>query len=107
MATGSTVNVAVNVTAPGLSQANTEAQQLHSSLKGAATAAAAIRVATPVRTAQASMPGATDTNLSRGVAGVTGASGRDFAKQAQNSHLSLGKPLMVLVNLAQPTTTER
>lgn len=83
MATGSTVNVAVNVTAPGLSQANTEAQQLHSSLKGAATAAAAIRVATPVRTAQASMPGATDTNLSRGVAGVTGASGRDFAKQAQ------------------------
>ncbi len=83
MATGSTVNVAVNVTAPGLSKANTESQQLHSSLKGAATAAAAIRVATPVRAAQASMPGATDTNLSRGVAGVSGAAGRDFAKQAQ------------------------
>ena len=82
-----TVNVEVNVQSPGLSSAQKQAEQLHNSLKGAAAAAAAIRVPTPVRTAQAAMPGAgstaTDTNLSRGVAGVSGASGRDFAKQAQ------------------------
>ena len=82
-----TVNVEVKVEAPGLSSAQKHAEQLHNSLKGAATAAATIRVPTPVRTAQAAMPNAaptaTDTNLSRGVAGVSGASGRDFAKQAQ------------------------
>lgn len=82
-----TVNVEVNVQSPGLSSAQKQAEQLHNSLKGAAAAAATIRVPTPVRTAQAAMPGAgstaTDTNLSRGVAGVSGASGRDFAKQAQ------------------------
>ena len=82
-----TVNVEVKVEAPGLTSAQKHAEQLHNSLKGAAAAAATLRIPTPVRTAQAAMPNAaptaTDTNLSRGVAGVSGASGRDFAKQAQ------------------------
>ena len=97
MATGSKVNVEINVTAPGLNEANKGATQLHNTLKGAATAAQQVRVPGAVAAARQGVAAssaprmmaaaqgntATATNLSRGVAGATGAEGRDFAKQAR------------------------
>jgi hypothetical protein len=86
MATGSTVNVAVQVTAPGLSQANKDAAQLHTSLKGAATASQGVRVPGPVAAARqgvmATRAESRDYGVARGAVG-TGAEGRDFAKQSQ------------------------
>ena len=95
------INVADNGTTD---KANKNAEQLRATLKSAAAAAESIRI--PVATAAAregvarsqasSQPKsaaykaatgpsgrASDTNLSRGLAGQTGASGRDFAAQAQ------------------------
>jgi len=96
------INIAVNVNDNGTTaQATAQATKLAQALQNAATAAAGVRV--PVATAaarqgvaasQPSMlparaaaagPGGTAsaTNLSRGIGGQTGASGRDFAAEAQ------------------------
>jgi len=96
------INIAVNVSDNGTTaQATAEAKKLAQALQNAATAAAGIRVPvataaarqgvaasqpsmTPARAAAAGPSGtASDTNLGRGVAGATGAAGRDFAAQAQ------------------------
>ena len=96
-----TIKIDVNVADNGTTdKANKNAEQLRATLKGAAEAAASVRI--PVATAAArqgvaaSQPKsaaymaasgpsgqASDTNLSRGIGGQTGASGRDFAAQAQ------------------------
>jgi hypothetical protein len=94
------INIAVNVSDNGTTaQATVAARGLTQALQNAATAAAGIRVPTataaarqgvaaqqslPARAAAAGPAGtASDTNLSRGIGGQTGASGRDFAAQAQ------------------------
>lgn len=96
-----TIKIDVNVADNGTTdKANKNAQELKNTLKGAAAAAESIRI--PIATAAArqgvaaSQPKsaaymaaagpsgtASDTNLSRGISGNTGASGRDFAAQAQ------------------------
>jgi len=88
------INIAVNVSDNGTTaQATAEARKLKQALQDAASVAGQIRVplatgaarqGVAARAAAASPTGtASDTNLSRGVAGATGASGRDFAAQAQ------------------------
>ena len=103
-----TIKIDVNVADNGTTdKANKNAEQLRATLKSAAAAAESIRVPNATAAARegvarsqaashssqpksaaykaASGPGntASDTNLSRGLAGQTGASGRDFAAQAQ------------------------
>jgi hypothetical protein len=88
------INIAVNVDDNGTTaQATAEARKLRQALQDAATAAAGVRVPQATMAARqgvaaraaAAGPGntASDTNLSRGIGGQTGASGRDFAAQAQ------------------------
>lgn len=83
----------IQQTGRGLAQATEQATKLRDALKEAADMSAHVRV--PLATsaarqgiaarAAAAQPGggASDTNLGRGVAGATGAAGRDFAAQAQ------------------------
>ncbi len=86
MATTETVNI--NVTDNGtIAKTNKDAAKLHTSLKGAAEAASKIR--TPSALAAAKSGSATggqagqDSSTARGIGGLTGAAGRDFAAQAQ------------------------
>lgn len=86
MATGSQVNVGVNITATGLKEANKDAGQLHANLKGAAEAAQKVRVPGPVAAARQGVAAqrmeSQQYGVARGSIG-TGAEGRDFAKQSQ------------------------
>lgn len=81
------VRVNINVTDNGSTEkVNATALKLKKTLEGA-QAAARVPMATQAAKAgvanAAYAPGASDTNLSRGIGGQTGASGRDFAAQAQ------------------------
>lgn len=88
------INIAVNVDDNGTTaKATAEAKKLKQALQDAADTAAGMRVPTATMAARqgvaaraaAAQPGggASDTNLSRGIGGQTGAGGRDFAAQAQ------------------------
>lgn len=96
-----TINVGINVGTQGMQAANAQAATLAANLQAAA--AAATKVGTATRAAQQGVansnasrapassfssgvgnpPGNSGSGLSRGIAGQTGAEGRDFAKQAQ------------------------
>lgn len=84
MATGSKVEVGLELKTTGLNEANKAAAQLHSSLQGAATAAEKVRVPGPVMAAREGVMATQSRNygVARGAIG-TGAESRDFAKQSQ------------------------
>lgn len=87
MANDSTANVKVIVSTDGtISAANKEAEALHNNLKGAATAAAKVRMPRAAAAAQAGLSAANagrESGLGRAVGPGKGAEARDFAEQAQ------------------------
>lgn len=73
------VDLSLNISTPGLNQANNQATILHNTLQAAADAASQIRTPTPLAAARQQSQ---QYNVARSAVG-TGAEGRDFAKQSQ------------------------
>lgn len=92
MATNQTVTVGLNLDTSGMDAGVNKSQKIHKNLAAAAQALSSTQTPSAVLAARqgvAAQSGSyakgmpSGTNLSRGIAGATGAEGRDFAKQAQ------------------------
>lgn len=92
MGTNQTVNVGLNLDTKGMDAGVAKSEKIHKNLAAAAQALSTTQTPSSVVAARqgvAAQSGSyakgmpSGTNLSRGIAGATGAEGRDFAKQAQ------------------------